>query len=245
VMGTYDGTDYCVSVTSFAEDFMERTFFPRYANVSYYRGGRHRGARPSVLEGCTFAHLYGLPGPSIRGWLDQTGIPFPRDPGYTWASAIDLPIEEGFDVRGILLGGGFGPSGTLSRRVCAAGATAECMREFDPQGAGFQAAEGPSIIGSANSIILSSMQGDVLSNLEQEFGERAFLAFWTSELSFEQAFQEAFRMSPAEWTQKEIVELTGPVRAGPLPGGGSTVMTSLLVMIGVLMGVFFSGRRTV
>jgi len=245
VMGTWDGVDYCVTVASYSDDFIDRGTFPEYATGYWYRGG-DRGARSSFLGGCTFAHRYGLPGQYIRGWLEEHGAPRPRASGFSIYGAIDLPISEGFELESIFINGDFGRQYGLVRRVCAAGDTSQCLREFDPDSDGFSAATGPSVVENRGSTtVLRGMQGDLLSHLEYDFGEKAFLAFWTSDLPFEQAFESAFGMAPAEWTRREVLEISGPVRAGPFPIAGSMFSSAWLALLAVLLGIFFTRRRTI
>ena len=244
VMGTFDGVDYCVTVVSYADDYIDRGIFPENAAASWYRG-EGRGSRSSFLDGCTFAHRYGLPGPSVLGWLEQNGVVRPRATEYANYRAFEVPTSEDFDLGSIFLGSGFGRSNGLVRRVCLAGGLSECMRQFDPESAGFPRAHGPVVIQSGTSLILSTTQGDPLSHLEHDFGEEAFLEFWTSELPFEEAFRSAFGIGPAEWTHRELLEVSGPVRAGPFPVAGSIFTSAWLALLAMLFGIFFARRRTV
>lgn len=94
-------------------------------------------------------------------------------------------------------------------------------------------------------ILFAGVRGDILSRLEAEFGSDAFLRFWTSNQPVEAAFDTAFGIHPAEWVHRTATDLSGVVRAGPLPSAGPAGTSVLLMVLGLAWGALAALRRRV
>jgi hypothetical protein len=234
LLGEHDGTPFCVSLEGIPEGGLERAIFPSTRRVS-------ADTRHSLLGGCTFVHLYGLPGPHVLELLRHRGVPL-----YQYSSDVDYSRIDPFSLTGLLLGPGY-HSEMLAQRACLAGDLDVCAREFDVDE---EAAGYPAVIEQErwrNRLVLGDRNLDLFGLMEGEFGSEAFQEFWTSTEPVPVAFESAFGTSAATWVQSmaaRSARISGTVlRGGPLPNGTAFATTFGLAIASILLGALVAGRR--
>ena len=92
--------------------------------------------------------------------------------------------------------------------------------------------------------MLRSVAHDVeylLADLEAEFGADAFLRFWSSTESVEDAFESAFGVEVGEWMTVWVDSVSGTTQPGPgLPRSASS---GSMLALGLLAGIAFLRNR--
>jgi len=87
------------------------------------------------------------------------------------------------------------------------------------------------------------VQRHFLADMEVAVGSEAFRQFWTSSLPFEEAFTQATGMELLEWTHAWARRNIGPVKGGPMPTLATAGMASLLVLLGLGIGVVRANKK--
>jgi hypothetical protein len=85
-------------------------------------------------------------------------------------------------------------------------------------------------------------ESGLLWDLQEEYGPERFLAFWGSELGFEEAFQAAFGTTFPQWVMGWAEREVGVLEASPAVPLGATLL-SLVVIGGFAAFALARGRR--
>ena len=235
--GTLDDTTYCLQVAP---------------TRSLVEAGSRRAWR-SELGVCRLYAKYGMAGSRVQQWL-RAGNAWAgaysrpgRDPGNRrdWGRLSELPAPV-FGMNRVFASFGSAP---LALQRCVAGHTDAC-RDVLLENAAFRAARSA---GNAEELAMapeeelltwSAISPYLLSDLEGQFGEDAFLRFWTSEEPVDAAFEAAFGLGAGEWTLGWVDAEMGLDEAGPglMPG---TVLSTLaaLMVLGAAVSLTQTRRR--
>jgi hypothetical protein len=184
---------------------------------------------------CRYWARYGAPGGAMRGWLEQGGTAFAlRDasagvwthPRFRLHAGDDTPFADLLGV--VTTGGGL----RADAEACLQGLLERCEAAWS---SGEDAlAPGVPMLGFGaedQSWPFYGAEGTLLSDLEQDFGPRAFAVFWGADASLGDAFVRAFGTSRGAWTHAWAIE-----RLGPRPARGSILVhgSLSLVVCGIL-----------
>lgn len=250
IIGVHDGIPYCVRVVSFDR----RRVLPGH----FLRWARRRHADPEaaadltgpyrsdLLSGCTFVHRFGMPGDGVRAWLGARSGAYTAD----WMptnlfSARDATerASDPLDVGSVLVGAYTKYGVNVVQRSCLAGERRQCMREFFPTLTEPPPPGATTVVEATPASWIVEIGSDLLGEIEADFGPEAFMEFWTSEATFEEAFTSAFGLHPGEWAHRQAARRDGTIRAGPGPAVGAAGTSTILVLIGLCVGLVTAVRR--
>lgn len=256
LMGTHEGTPYCVVVygvsnldARIAEHGQRAVPINRFLSAARRRNAEPEAARDvtnplrwDLLAGCTAVHRFGVPGEQVRRWVDEGSAGTLSS--FLIRSSRGATVEERrrdeLHVGTILNGGYFRGGGGGVVRACRAGDLVECRRLFVPDHTAATTPEnrsGVAELGVGNRFLLG--------HLEREFGPEAFEAFWSSQEPVDIAFREAFGIRPAEWVHGHATRVDGVLRSGPTPGLATVATALLLILGGLAIGTRAALRRVV
>lgn len=238
LMGERDGVTYCLTVEGIPESGLERATFPIGGNIESIR-------RPRMLGGCTFVHRYGLPGRQVLELLKQRGgAVAPWGLGVTTINNRFDPLSLG----GMFLDSWYYGGAVLARRACMHGDLEICGSEFVLRDAVDTSAPAyPATVDHyvRRSGVLTEITDDLFSALEEEFGDAAFMKFWTSDDPVIEAFESAFGVPSDIWVQQRVRAAERPVTPGPLPGAHAAGTTFGFSVVSILLATLFTRRRKI
>ncbi|HEX2167012.1 MAG TPA: hypothetical protein VHG09_07195 [Longimicrobiales bacterium] len=195
----------------------------------------HRNRRAGVLGPCTFFARYGAPGAQVSQWLDDGAYALAEVPGPAWHVDIRAQARErwrSWSDTDILF------------RGCTAGRDELC-RELVT----FPAAERLPHEGAATARLQSAYMyaGNVhrmlLSEMAASFGAERFEQFWTSDEEVPAAFANAFGLEMTEWLRDWGEANYGRQQLGAAVGGGTLVLSILMVLIAGGIAAAVATRR--
>ena len=82
-----------------------------------------------------------------------------------------------------------------------------------------------------------------LADMLADIGPEVFQHFWSSNRPIEDAFREATGVELIEWTRGWAHGNVGPVDGGPMPAVATVGMVSLLMLIGLAIGIGRAAQR--
>jgi hypothetical protein len=195
--------------------------------------------RPVGLSVCGWYSRFGTPGPSVAHWLAETGDYAGAVPGDSpgRGDAATAPVNS-LGARGI----------GVSGMACSAGNEAACHQALigETRRRTFRVRPGmPDDMAPVQSVSrgFGPARSHFLADMVADIGPEAFQRFWSSGLAIEDAFREATGAELMEWTQVWARRNIGVVDAGPLPAVATAGMVSLLVLLGLAVGVVAAGKR--
>jgi hypothetical protein len=183
----------------------------------------------AVLGPCAFYSEFGAPGTEIEAWLRRSSYATTSEPDWPFATTDSASRENWNDA--FLF--------DVPVRACAHGQFAACRELLLPRG---------SLPIYRNTAIVRrgywfNSQPRYLSDLVQREGRARFLRFWASDQAPEAAFQKAFGMPMAGWTQQWMVShASRRPRFGP-GMDASAVVWSLALTAVIALGMALTATR--
>ncbi len=207
----------------------------------------------SVQGPCHLAARFGPPGPGILAWLKGGGIEFARQPaGFTSARNLRA-FYQGTRAFGVKWAP-FVQLAPMDAARCRAGIVDGCGAVLvDPDFGRFGSTRAdlgahPELVGEIRSTYGSPFgpfDDTILADLAADFGDERFERFWTSDASFEEAFETAFDTSPGDWMTGWAARNLWMEARGPGVKRGSLMGSMLLVSLCGLLGAAWAGTREV
>jgi hypothetical protein len=217
-------------------------------------------SRERLLGPCAYFQQFGLPGRSIRAWLDARGWQFSQRASWTAAPPpwLDGMLDSSYRQQ-------IGLEYVMSTvgRACAGGQDEACLHallsraplaERERQMAFSAGVLSPGLhnpfVHGDNAWLtsawpLGAREWTLLSDMVRTIGPERFERFWSSELSPEQAFQTAAGTSLATWTREWIETTYHPQATGPTLPAGATGFAGLLMFVALGFAIRAARRRQV
>lgn len=195
--------------------------------------------RPVGLSVCGWYNRFGTPGPSVARWIAEAGFHAGTVPGDNPPRGeAETVTVDSLRVRGIGIAG----------MACSAGKEAACRQALMGETSRRRFWVRPGMPDDMAPVQIVSngfgpAQLHFLADMVADIGPEAFQELWTSNLSIEDAFRQASGAELADWTSSWAGRNIGPVNAGPMPKLTTMGMVSLLVFVGLTMGVVGAGWR--
>lgn len=216
-------------------------------------------SRERLLGPCAYVGQFGLPGATIRQWLDARGWQFAQRSSWTQPPRPWLDGSPAYPYRArIDLAYVMGSSG----RACAGGRDQACIEallhpeaevEFRQTRMTFVEAVltpgffNPFVHGDnswlTSSWPLGAREWTLLADMVRSLGAERFQRFWSSDLPPEQAFQAATETSLAAWTREWIETTYHPQTTGPALPAGATGFAAALLIVALGLTLVAARRR--
>jgi len=226
---------------------------------------RSRWWQPPVgLSSCAWYALFGQPGAEVTRWLAATGFAYGVTvPGGTPEREV-AHLEVAIDSLRMRV---TFPGGTSEREMtqlisidslrmrgigvlglaCSSGNETACRQVLmgDFPRYYWQGRRMPNDMVPVRAVTqgFGPAQFRLLADMVADIGPEAFQRFWSSELPIEDAFREATGAELMEWTRVWARQNVGPVEGGPMPALTTAGVVSLLVLLGLAVGVIGAGWR--
>ncbi|NNF12168.1 MAG: hypothetical protein HKN72_03030 [Gemmatimonadetes bacterium] len=250
-VGTRDGVDYCMQVRVGDSGYMADVLGRRLV-------GTDNRTTPygDDLGPCRFYLAYGFPGERVQEWLERGAIEFAFEPATSHLATLEgwsFTLSD-YEMRRR------GPLGLdyLARRDigntldrCLAGLEDACGAFLsDPVASTLITEQQAEIVRRSPATGVGSIFGvrtwvqglrSLLSDLEEEFGEKAFEAFWTSDAEVDVAFENTFGVAPGAWMVSRIERLQGIDDPGP--GVPRHASSASMLTIAAFLGLGYWRRR--
>lgn len=237
-VGTENGHPYCLQLRIVNEgDALVHTVARELAGLD------HVLPVSNSLGPCAFYLRYGVPGERVEAWLALGGAAMAQERGDEERPALRLRSRS-------LLGMRWGDRPFDIDR-CYTGDAPSCDQVFE-QGRSRDRVIARNLEIAEHSPALwpgyrsgwhqiSSDDGWLLFDLEEEFGEEAFSRFWTSDEEILPAFESAFGISAGEWLVSWISQRSELDSRGPALHRAAT--SGSVAFIFVLLLLAFSQQR--
>ena len=245
-VGNRDGQEYCLQVRVSA--------FRHARNIQQAADGTSSLApRASRLGGCRLFMQYGMPGPAVMEWLEAGGIAYGMETGEAAPITAD-------NIRSMRLYRAFGVNtltgiGSVEIDRCRAGIPEACGELFtNPESAtGWSASsmrmaqQSPALAVRGDPFfgLIAQDEAYLLHDLEAQFGREAFARFWTSELPFEAAFEDAYGMDVNGWMSGWTATMQRVIEATPALPSDTVSLTLTIVLMLFGFAYLRNRRRTV
>lgn len=246
-MGESDGTAYCLRVL-----VTGASVSPHNGEIRRYYWTENESFS-NILGGCRVVAQYGLPGPSVRQWLERGALGFADEPAYgpaRTAGWLGTPRHWPFG-RSV-------PSWTrdLEMDRCLAGVPASCetvvldplIRQGEVEADVLHVIEHSPVSGIGRVVFRSpfgSADDYLLGDVAAEFGPERFEAFWTSEEDVPEAFEAAFGITLGEWVVAWSDTHFARTAAGPAISSTAASGTIILMTFCALFAGVWARRRRV
>ena len=236
-------TPVCLGVRLFSKSELKTVGVDRPWVMSYVPWRHDVTSGDEHLGPCRVVARYGMPGGSIRTWIEDGGLTFLllHAPLYTSANAT------GQERGTVLFGRNLGRSGgDLRLDACLAGRASSCRDVFAHPLPAEDVASDPqaSYLGSVIRWGLHyELWWQLGSALEQEFGPEAFQRFWASDKEVLAAFRDAFGVDAGEWMAGWLRRNLGEAHPGPLPTRTASLTSLLFILTMAGVGVGLHHRR--
>lgn len=195
----------------------------------------------SPVLACGFYAKYGSPGAGTGEWLRLGGFEYAWSPAGDYRTPTDVVTSGRSPSRSLL------NRFSLDEAACAGGRFAACrMRFLNPRNTIWAQAsrDGLAYTVRMGATGLGPFSGNLLHDLEQDFGTQRFARFWSSDEPVEQAFQSAFGVEVGEWVHGWVVDTYGSQVLGPGAGfaAGATALLGI-ALFGALATAVARRRR--
>jgi hypothetical protein len=245
-----DSAQRCVVIARVRMPAIERLFQAELrSSISHER----------LLGPCAFLEHFGVPGKSIRSWLDVRGWHFAQrgaweEPPAPWLDGSpDSAYRARIDLEFVM---------SSSGRGCAGGKDPACLDALLSRSADGRQSRmtlsaavlspgyyNPFVHGDnawlTRSWALGSREWTLLSDMVRSMGPERFERFWSSELPPEQAFQAAAGTSLAGWTRAWIETTYHPQATGPALPAGATGFAALMLIAALGLTIVAARRRQI
>ncbi len=253
--GTVDGQPYCITLVLTKGRLVRDG---RYVGI--FRGAWSAGPMSSTMGACRPFVQFGLPGPRIADWLKKGGIAFAQaatppaqsDAGMPpWMAAPRPTTWRTLGSPHVLLDGCFSGHEDACLHVALEGLPRTGLpgtapgNSVDDAVARFVTARTSFYrVGGAHWLSAFGFPSRyLLSDLERQFGPKAFGRFWTSQENVPQAFHDAFGMKMGDWLAQWARANTYHYRSSPsLPRDAAVGGFLLLAVCGAIAGAWATKR---
>jgi hypothetical protein len=246
-MGDSDGTAFCLRVL-----VTRASVSPHNGEIRRYYWTEDESFS-NILGACRVVAQYGLPGPSVRRWLERGALGFADEPAYSPARPagwLGTPRNWPFG-RSV-------PSWTrdLEMDRCLAGMPDACetvmldplARQGEVEADVLHVIEQSPVSGIGRVVFRSpfgSADDYLLGDVAAEFGAERFEAFWPSDEDVPEAFEAAFGISLGEWVVSWSDTHFARTAAGPAVSNAAASGTILLMTLCALFAGAWARRRRV
>jgi hypothetical protein len=252
--GARDGRAYCMSVRTTSQPSTDDLGSRRWGDVFLFDPSSRTGVDipPDILGPCRVYARHGMPGREIGRWMLRSGAT-------KAVERSDVPIPP---VRGPVESRGWvfrrhqvAPS-DVAFEGCRSGSAAACDAlifanikvpgDLVEQSIPVMQAGGVPLLEARGIFVPPRSIGEVASDrvldaLERSFGEAAFDRFWHSPKPVEEAFVDAFGVTPARWGRDWTRSLGPAENAAILPA--ATDAPLLLLYLGAALAIAFGLAR--
>lgn len=210
---------------------------------------RSEVASEQVFGPCAYYAVFGIPGPAVRTWLQQSGATLALGGSWTRLSERTpsrMRRDPYFDARHPAL-----ENLSIRGSRCAAGDVGVC-EEIGLQPNPYQRSLSVGSIVSPSDRMgatrwvpadLGGRETEMLAGMVRSLGREKFAAFWTSSDPVPVAFERASGVSLGAWTASWLTEQFGELRRGPGTSAISIVSAALIVGIAIFFAVRAARRR--
>ena len=199
-----------------------------------------------VIGPCAFYVAFGKPGPEVENWLEAVDYAPAMNPVWTTGGA-PLKRYDAAETESLL------DWYRVDLVACAAGSRDSCRRglfesEYDVPWLRYDLLYRLPGVETARvfyRLRLGPNAERYLSDLLTEMGDERFARFWTSGLTLDSAFVDAFGVPIEDWTMRWARAQVGSPRRGPLVPVSSALQALLIAGVIVAGSALWATRRQV